>query len=297
MTLNKPLKPERPFPQRCGACGKKAVTPATVPHVAEIKHEGKLHKVVVPELRAVRCGACNEVFFTTESDEQITAALRKQLCLLPPEQIRSNRERLGLKQRELAAHLGTADETISRWEGGLLIQSRAMDNLLRLYFTLPEVRTRLSGDQVQVILSVDHVDCGMSVSTPYLVTVRCPRSLRHHHTHLERPEVREALEWMLAISCSADDSVVDSVGAIMRSWGKIVGRVSDDLQQMSLLERTRHGSTEVRHLRRLCMLTENLAEMPGKDRDVVVRSMLPLTSRLAHDTPAACPPQFPPLRT
>ena len=38
-----------------------------------------------------------------------------------------------------------APETISRWVNGALIQSRAMDNLLRLFFALPEVRDALRG--------------------------------------------------------------------------------------------------------------------------------------------------------
>jgi len=52
---------------------------------------------------------------------------------------------LGLKQQALAERLGVAPETISRWVNGALIQSRAMDNLLRLYFALPEVRAVLQG--------------------------------------------------------------------------------------------------------------------------------------------------------
>ena len=35
-------------------------------------------------------------------------------------------------------------ETICRWESGGLIQSRAMDNLLRVYFSLPQVRKFLA---------------------------------------------------------------------------------------------------------------------------------------------------------
>jgi hypothetical protein len=43
----------------------------------------------------------------------------------------------------MAEQLGIAKETIARWEAGLMIQSRAMDNLLRLYFESEEVRSRL----------------------------------------------------------------------------------------------------------------------------------------------------------
>jgi transcriptional regulator with XRE-family HTH domain len=65
--------------------------------------------------------------------------------LLTPAQIRKGIEHLGLKQQEFAERLGVAPETISRWVNGALIQSRAMDNLLRVYFAIPEVRAVLRG--------------------------------------------------------------------------------------------------------------------------------------------------------
>lgn len=48
-----------------------------------------------------------------------------------------------MTQQELAEQLGIAKETILRWETGGMIQSRAMDNLLRLFFESDEVRKLL----------------------------------------------------------------------------------------------------------------------------------------------------------
>ena len=81
--------------------------------------------------------------FENGADEQIAAALRKQLGLLSSEQIRANREQLGLSQRDLSEHLGVAVETISRWENGVLTQTRAMDRYLRVYFGVPAARAAL----------------------------------------------------------------------------------------------------------------------------------------------------------
>jgi DNA-binding XRE family transcriptional regulator len=53
------------------------------------------------------------------------------------------RANLELSQQEMAEQVGVATETISRWEAGGLIQSRAMDNLLRLFFESEEVRRLL----------------------------------------------------------------------------------------------------------------------------------------------------------
>jgi DNA-binding transcriptional regulator YiaG len=79
-------------------------------------------------------------------DAQISQALLKHLRLLLPAQIRAAREALGLQQEELARHLGVAAESLCRWEKGVLIQSRATDNLLRVYFAFPAVRKALVGD-------------------------------------------------------------------------------------------------------------------------------------------------------
>lgn len=65
--------------------------------------------------------------------------------LLTPEQIETAIQQLGLRQKELAARLGVAEETISRWINGSMLQTRAMDNLLRAYFALPQLRAALTG--------------------------------------------------------------------------------------------------------------------------------------------------------
>ena len=135
----------KPFPWRCPECGKKEVRPAAVQHTSQIKHDGRLYTVEVPRLRVPQCGACGELVFDNDADEQIAQALREQLGLLSGVQIRNNRDELGLSQREMAEHLGVAVETISRWENGALIQTRAMDRYLRVYFAVPAARAALVG--------------------------------------------------------------------------------------------------------------------------------------------------------
>lgn len=136
------------FPWTCPECGKKEVRRSTVRHVSQIRHDGRVYTVELPKLRVPRCRACGELVFDNDADEQIAAALRQQLGLLSTEQIRANREQLGLSQRELAEHLGVAVETISRWENGVLTQTRAMDRYLRLYFGVPAARAALVNEVV-----------------------------------------------------------------------------------------------------------------------------------------------------
>ncbi len=126
------------------------VRPATIAYQARVKHDGRLYEIPIPELHAPRCAACGELIFGNDTDEQINLALRAHLGLLQAAEIRAGREKLGLTQRQLADTLGMASESISRWETGLLIQSRASDNLLRLFFEIPQVRVRLMHGEPEV---------------------------------------------------------------------------------------------------------------------------------------------------
>jgi putative zinc finger/helix-turn-helix YgiT family protein len=137
------LSAGKAFPWLCPECGKREVRPATVSDVSHIKHDGRLYTVKLPKLRVPRCQACGELIFDNDADEQIASALREQLGLLSPEQIRRNREALALSQRAMAEQLGVAIETISRWENGALLQTRAMDRYLRVYFGVPAARAVL----------------------------------------------------------------------------------------------------------------------------------------------------------
>ena len=135
----------RPFPWPCADCYTRTVVPTVMDYTAKVKHDGVVYELHLPSLEIPRCQTCGETYTTSAVDEQVSNALRSRLHLLTPMQIRKGTEKLGLKQQELAERLGVAPETISRWVNGALIQSRAMDNLLRLFFALPAVRKVLRG--------------------------------------------------------------------------------------------------------------------------------------------------------
>jgi len=131
------------YPIHCIECGKQEVRPAVVARNVQKNHDGRVYDLSISGLPVTRCGACGEIFFTADSDERIAAALRDCMGLLTPEQIRGNLEMLKLNQKEAAERLGVAAETMSRWLSGAMIQSRAMDNLLRGFFAYPELREKL----------------------------------------------------------------------------------------------------------------------------------------------------------
>jgi putative zinc finger/helix-turn-helix YgiT family protein len=133
----------RPFPWRCTQCKEKEVYPLETDYTTTVKHDGRPYMIRIPALPIPTCRRCGTRTFTSEEDDRIVAALRVQLGLLTPREIQDHRSQLALSQHELAEQLGVAPEMISRWEAGALIQSQAMDNLLRLFFESEEVRTRL----------------------------------------------------------------------------------------------------------------------------------------------------------
>jgi len=126
-------------------------------YTAKVKHDGVVYELHLPSLEVPRCQTCGETYTTTAVDEQVSDALRSRLHLLTPAQIRKGIDKLGLKPQELAERLGVSPETISRWVSGALIQSKAMDNLLRLFFALPEVRDVLRGASQDPLLGTEAV--------------------------------------------------------------------------------------------------------------------------------------------
>ena len=97
----------------------------------------------MPDLQVLQCGDCGEQLFNNEAGDRIAAAFRAVLGLVRPEELREGRKALGLSQKEFAAKLRFAEESVSRWETGALIQSRHADTLIRLYFASPEFRRLL----------------------------------------------------------------------------------------------------------------------------------------------------------
>ena len=87
------------------------------------------------EAEVAICQKCGEKIFDEERDsrnfEIAYSQYRENHNLLPPDKIRTIREKYGLSQRALSRLLGWGEITIHRYENGA-IQDNAHDNLLRL---------------------------------------------------------------------------------------------------------------------------------------------------------------------
>jgi putative zinc finger/helix-turn-helix YgiT family protein len=140
------------YTRMCSKCRKLSIEPAIIPHVAEVKYEGKVHSVEIPSLHVGKCTECRHILFDLQTDAEIDAAFRRQQKILTAEQILAGRKRLKLKQEVLAQKLGTARATISRWEKRRLVPSRAMDSKLRAYFHSKAFRDLL--DQIELDSSI-----------------------------------------------------------------------------------------------------------------------------------------------
>ena len=149
---------DRPFPWRCRQCGKQDVVMATVQYEPEVRHDGRLHTFSIPDLQLPVCQACGERVFTNGVDDQVDEALLAHLNLLTPAQIRGGIRRVGMTQKEIATRTGIAEETLSRWLNKVQIQSRSMDNLLRVFFAFPQLRTALSGEMQGRELGLSDID-------------------------------------------------------------------------------------------------------------------------------------------
>lgn len=122
---------------------------STTEYSAEVRHDGRLHVFTISDLEIPACRGCGEKVFTEKVDQQINSALRTHLQLLTPDQIHEAIQQLGFSQKEVSKRLGIAEATMSRWLNETQIQSRSMDNLLRMFFAFPQVRNAL-GERIQV---------------------------------------------------------------------------------------------------------------------------------------------------
>lgn len=135
----------RPFPWRCWVCKKTEVFQDTIEYNTDRSHEGTNYHLEFPRLLVAKCRNCGDVTFDLFTSDQIEDALRVKAGLLMPEDVRSRRIALGLTREELSRRIGYPEDTIGKIEERLLIQSRALDIMLRIYFAFPGVREALNG--------------------------------------------------------------------------------------------------------------------------------------------------------
>ncbi len=99
------------------------------------------------ELTSYSCDVCHESFFDNEemkaNQKTVKDFHRSVDGLLTSDEIKKIRQKYGLSQREFARILGVGEKSFTKYELGLVGQSRGMDNLLRIIDEIPESLTLL----------------------------------------------------------------------------------------------------------------------------------------------------------
>lgn len=124
-------------PDICPMCEEGHLAPAT--HELRVKLGERA--ITVPDLEHYVCDQCGADPVLTEqirrNERRIADAKRSEEGLLAGDDIRAIRERFGLTQQEAAALFGGGTNAFSKYERGNVIQSVAMDRLLRLASAQP----------------------------------------------------------------------------------------------------------------------------------------------------------------
>ena len=109
----------------------------------------KGHSLTVSDYRVLECPACGEAIVDKESARRAEKLLRdfgRQVDgLLTAADIKRIRRKLHLTQEQMATVLGGGLKGFARYENGQVVQSRAMDNLLRILDRFPESLAVLPG--------------------------------------------------------------------------------------------------------------------------------------------------------
>ena len=123
----------------CDVCGQPAASLVTRPF-ATIIQDVRVH---LDDVEMIACTACGEHVFTPEQSKEVSrrakAFVRERLGLLPPEKVLEIRRRYDLSQEELETLLSLGKKVVTRWERGIVPQSRAADVVLRLMDRMPKV--------------------------------------------------------------------------------------------------------------------------------------------------------------
>ena len=127
----------------CPVCEVGELSPAIVTEA--LSYRGT--QLVVPGFQVSRCSRCGEEVVLdaqAKANELLFAdAKRHHDGLLTSREIKRVRKELGITQAQAASIFGGGANAFSKYERGEVIQSQAMDLLMRLAAELPVVRARL----------------------------------------------------------------------------------------------------------------------------------------------------------
>lgn len=141
----------------CPACGANELSVSTEPDSFEYGERDSTPVLLTVMVPVHHCSSCGLSF--TEEDASVLRheAICKHLGVMNPQEIRAIREHYDLSQADFSEITNIGKASIARWEGGLLIQNQANDNLLYL-LTFKENMDRLRQRKTTAIVAEN--SCG-----------------------------------------------------------------------------------------------------------------------------------------
>jgi putative zinc finger/helix-turn-helix YgiT family protein len=108
--------------------------------------------LVVLADRFMKCDSCKEEYYTDEQSSEYSRkfndARRRNEGLLTGGEIQKLRRSMLLSQVQLESALGVSKKTLVRWESGTAVQSKALDDVLRL--------VALDPDNLRLLVRIRH---------------------------------------------------------------------------------------------------------------------------------------------
>lgn len=114
----------------CSACGEGAATLGILAHEF-VYGSGDAATTLHADVPVWTCDACEMQYLDAEGEAMQHAAICRHLGRLTPDEVRSARVELGLKQADFAERLLCGIASVKRWETGAVIQNAAVDAQIR----------------------------------------------------------------------------------------------------------------------------------------------------------------------
>ena len=99
---------KRVYSPTCSTCHQRKMALSSMPYSFEINHDGREYHVEIPSLIVPTCSNCQAFVLDDEANNDIDLAFRHHASLLPPAEIRTGREKLGMNQQKFAQCFGIA---------------------------------------------------------------------------------------------------------------------------------------------------------------------------------------------
>src|SRR5690349_13269975 len=108
----------------CPACGRGILKPRLISEVFEYGEDGDTAIVKTQDVPIEDCDVCGESFSGPTAARIRHEAIGRALGLLPPQDIRAIRERLGQSLDQFAKLIGVKTDRLNQWENGTIWQDR-----------------------------------------------------------------------------------------------------------------------------------------------------------------------------